>query len=284
EVIARVVAGEESVEAVLNDLSEDEVSDDETTEHDPRELTAEEKEIKRLEARIERLEGHVEDLKATIQRKDSRVSELEDELSDARREERREARERREVTRLERENERLKRELSEAEQANEELDGKLERLKELWKLDHSNFADVAAEKQGLVPVKPVEQFTKGALEAAEESYGLAPDDVVYLRDASGAGRATAERLADREPRVVLRDGRLSEQADEVLFDHGIPVGPADDVTIQEIDELAVARESEVESVIDDWEDRAEERRREKKSAKLDEVISEHRARDPAADG
>jgi hypothetical protein len=70
----------------------------------------------------------------------------------------------------------------------------------------------------------------------------------------------------------------------VLFDHEIPVGPADDVTIQEIDELAVARESEVESVIDDWKTRAEQRRREKKSAKLDEVISEHRARDPATDG
>jgi predicted RNase H-like nuclease (RuvC/YqgF family) len=284
EVTARVVAGEESVESVLETLADDEEPEEESTEHDPRELTAEEKEIKRLEARIERLEGHVEDLKGTIQQKDDRVSELEDELSEARREERREARERREVTRLERENERLKRELAEAEQANEDLDEKLERLKELWKLDHSNFADVAAEKQGLLPVKPVEQFTKGAIEDAQESYGLAPDDVVYLRDASGAGRTTAERLAACDPRVVLRDGGLSEQADEVLFDHDIPVGPADEVTIQEIDELAVARESEIEAVIEGWHDRAEERRRKQKSAQLDEVISEHRARDPTADG
>ncbi|QLD88898.1 DUF460 domain-containing protein [Natronomonas salina] len=280
EVIARVVAGEESVEAVLDDLTEDDEPEEEATEHDPRELTAEEKEIKRLKARVERLEDHVDDLKDTIGQKNERVAELEDELSEARREERREARERREVTRLERENERLKRELAEAEQANEELDGKLERLKELWKLDHSNFADVAGEKEDLVPVKPVAQFTKGAIESADAAYGLAAGDVVYLRDASGAGRTTAELLADREPRVVLRDGGLSEQADQVLFEHEIPVGPADDVTIQEIDELAVASESDVEAVIDDWERRAEERRKEQKSEQLDQLISEHRARDP----
>ena len=280
EVIARVVGSDESVEAVVAELTEDDEDDAESTEHDPRELTAEEKEIKRLEARIGRLEDHIEDLDGTIERKDERVDELEAELSEARREERREARERREVTRLERENERLKRELAEAEAANEELDAKLERLKELWKLDHSNFADVAAEKRDLVPVKPVEQFTTGAIEAAEEAYGIAPGDIVYLRDASGAGRSTARLLASKEPRVVLRDGGLSEQADQVLFENEVPVGPADDVAIREVDELAVTKESDVEAVIDEWEERAEERRRERKAEELDRLISEHRARDP----
>ena len=283
-VIARVVAGEQSVEAVIDDLTDEDESESESTEHDARELTDEEKKIKRLEARISRLEGHVDDLKGTVGSKNERIAELEDELSAARREERREARERREVVRLERENERLKRELAEEKTATDELDDKLERLKELWKLDHSNFTDVAAAKQGLVPVKPVEQFTKGAIAAANESYGIAAGDVVYLRDASGAGRATAKRLADLEPRVVLRDGGLSEQADTVLFEHEIPVGSANDVTIQEVDELAVAHESEVEAVIDDWEQRAAERRKANKAAELDQLISEHRARDSESHG
>jgi predicted RNase H-like nuclease (RuvC/YqgF family) len=280
EVIARVVGGEESVESVVAELTEDDDAEAESTEHDPRELTAEEKKIKRLEARVGRLEGHVEDLEDTIERKDERVAELEEELSEARREERKEARERREVTRLERENERLKRELSEAEEENEELDAKLERLKELWKLDHSNFADVAEAKSDLVPVKPIEQFTTDAIETAEAAYGIAPGDIVYLRDASGAGRSTAELLVEKEPRVVLREGGLSEQADRVLFENEVPVGPADDVAIQEVDELAVTRESDVEAVVDDWEARAEERRRERKEEELDRLISEHRARDP----
>ena len=281
EVTARVVAGEDSVETAIEALTDDESDEEEESEHDPRELTEEEKRIKRMEARIERLESHVDDLKETIAAKDERIEEYEAELSEARRQERKEARERREVTRLERENERLERQLGEERERVDDLEGKLERLKALWKLDHSDFADVADGREDLVPVKVVKQFTKGAIEAADESYGLAPDDVVFLRDASGAGRSTAERLADREPRVVLRQGGLSEAADEVLFDRGIPVAPADDVTIQEIDDLAVARDREVGAAIEDWEDRAAERRKDRTGEMVDRLISEHRA---AADG
>jgi len=281
EVTKRVVADEESVEAVITDLTEDPEEDDESTSHDPRELTDEEKEIKRLEARVDRLEDHVEELRDTVQRKDERIAEYEEELSEARREERREARERREVARLERENDRLERELAEEREAVTELEDKLERLKALWRLDHSDFADVADERSGLVPVKPVEQFTTTAIEDAQERFGLAEDDVILLRDASGAGRRTAELLAEVEPRVVLRHGNLSEQADRVLFEHGVPEGPADDVTVQEVDELAVARDREVEAAIEDWEDRAADRRKDRNAEMVDRLISEHRADRPS---
>jgi hypothetical protein len=115
------------------------------------------------------------------------------------------------------------------------------------------------------------------VQSAHEQYGIAAGDVVYLRDASGAGRSTAELLAEKEPRVVIRDGGISEAADEVLFENDIPVGPAEDVAIQEVDELAVARESDVEGIIDDWEARAEERQKEQKAEMVDQIISEHRA-------
>jgi predicted RNase H-like nuclease (RuvC/YqgF family) len=275
-VIARVVAGGESVEAVLRDLDDDVREEETESTREQRELTEDEKEIRRLETRVGRLESHVDDLKETIREKDETIEEYKEELSDARREERRRARERREVKRVERENGRLEREVATLEEENETLDRKLERLKALWKLDHSNFADVNTEKN-LVPVKVVEQFTKDAIEHADERYGLAAGDVVYLRDASGAGRSTAERLAERNPRVVLRSGGLSSEADAVLFEHEIPVGPADEVTMQEVDELAVARESDVAAVVDAWEDRAEERRKEQKEAMMDQIISEHRA-------
>jgi predicted RNase H-like nuclease (RuvC/YqgF family) len=83
------------------------------------------------------------------------------------------------------------------------------------------------------------------------------------------------------PRVVLRDGgRLSDAADDLLFEHDVPIGPADDVGIQEVDELAVARESEVETVIEDWEARAEEREKQNNEQMVDRLISEHRADRP----
>ncbi|WP_148413762.1 DUF460 domain-containing protein [Haloferax sp. KTX1] len=280
EVIARVLGSEESVEAVLREMDDDggESGGDDADEeaHEEPELTPEEREIRELRSRVERLESHVEDLKSTIEEKDETIEEYKEELSDARREERREARERREVTRLERENGRLERTVESLESDKAELADKLDQLKSLWKLDHSNFADVNADGN-LVPVKIVEQFTNGALDHTVEEYGIAAGDVVYLRDASGAGRTTAERLAEFDPKVVLRSGNLSEVADEVLFEAEIPVAPADGVTIREIDELAVAKESEVESAIADWESRAEERQKEQREEMVDQIISEHRA-------
>ncbi|MFB6244671.1 MAG: DUF460 domain-containing protein [Halobaculum sp.] len=275
-VIDRVVSGEESVEAVLRDIGDDEPETDEDEGDDEPELTEDQRRIRELERQVERLQEHTDDLKSEIDEKDDRIEELESELSDARREERREAHRDRQVTRLRRENDRLERQRDEAREEVEELEQKIARLKTLWKLDHDDFTDVA-EGRDVVPVKVVEQFTKDAIRSADEQYGLASGDVVYLRDASGAGRATAERLVATDPRVVLRSGGLSDAADEVLFENDVPVGPAEDVQIQEVDDLAVARESDVEAVIDDWEERARERERQRTAEMVDEIISEHRA-------
>ena len=276
-VIERVVADEQSVESVLADLTDDE--DDEETEAESvdNEPTPEQRRIRQLEGQVEQLQEHVERLETQVEERDERIAEYEEKLSEAKREERREARERREVTRLERENRRLERELDDERDRVEALEGKLERLKELWKLDHSDFADVSEKRAGLVPVKVIDQFTTDDIETAHEQFGLAEDDVVLLRDASGAGWSSAERLAEVNPRVVLRNGQLSDMADRVLFDHDVPVAPAELVTVQEVDELAVARESEVEEAIADWEDRASERERQQSAEMVDRLISEHRA-------
>jgi len=283
-VLSRVLVEETSVEAVLDALGGDEDGEgaaggaDETPQHEP---SPERRRIRQLESQVDRLTDHVETLNETVATKEDRVTELEGELRDARREERREARTRRAVQRLERENDRLERERDEARERVADLEDTLERLKSLWKLDHSNFADVAESRSGLVPVKVVEQFTTDAIADAQERFGLAADDVILLRDASGAGRSTAERLADVDPKVVLRNGNLSDVADEVLFDADVPVAPAALVEVQEIDELAVARESEVEDAIGDWEERAAERERERQAELVDQVISEHRAERPS---
>ena len=280
-VIAGVVAGEKSVETVVAELRDDGDAEDEETGETTEDPTAperspEEETIRRLRDRVDRLESYTDRLESKVEARDEQIDELEDELETAKREERIEARTRRIVSRVERESERVKRERDEAREEITELERKLETLKELWKLDHSNFTDVA-DDEGLVSVKVVEQFTLDAIDAADDAYGLVAGDVVYLRDASGAGRRTAERLASTKPRAVIRDGNLSEVADQVLFDHDVPVVPADAVSVREVDELAVAAEADVETAVTEWESRAEQRRREAKAARLDRIISEHRA-------
>jgi len=278
-VIARVVAAEESVESVLADLRDDGGEEADATEHEPREPTPEEKRIADLERQVERLQSHVERLEGTIEEKDAELDDYERKLSEARSEARKEARQNREVTRLERENRRLERQLDERDERIEGLEGTLERLKALWKLDHSDFADVSEKREGLVPVKVVEQFTGDAIDDADERFGLVEDDVIMFRDASGAGASTADKLVDIGPRLVLRNGGFSDVADEILFKHRVPVASAETVTVQEVDELAVAREEEVEAAVDDWERRAEQRERERNAELVDRLISEHRARE-----
>jgi predicted RNase H-like nuclease (RuvC/YqgF family) len=233
--------------------------------------------VAELEQRVARLEEYVEALEGTVERKDERIAELESQLEAERNADRAETRERREVSRLRRETQRLERERDEERERVAALEDKVERMKTLWKLDHSNFADVDHAEADLVPVKPVAKFTDSAIADAQEAYGIAPDDVVYLRDATGAGRETAKRLADLEPRVVLCSGGLSDAADGVFFERAVPSGPAEGVAMQEVDDLAVARESDVEAVIAEWEARYDERKREQNAAMVDELISEHRA-------
>ena len=276
EVIAHVVTGGASVEAALRALSDDESGDEPEHEHEERELTDEEQRIRDLETQVERLESHVSELRADLDERDETIAEYEEALSDARREERQRARERREIAQRNREIDRLERERDEARERADTLEAKLDRLKELWKLDHSHVDDVAGNRN-LLSVKPIEQFTNRALDDAEESVGLTRGDILFFRDASGAGRSTAERVADIEPRAVIRNGSLSDVADEVLFEAEVPVGPAESVTIQEIDELAVVDESAIETLIEEFHERAAERRREQNASMVDQLISEHRA-------
>lgn len=276
-VIARVIADGEALEAVIRALTPS-VSEEESSSAEPaNEVSPEQERITELENRVEQLESYISELTSELEEKNETISSYEDELAEKRREERRDVQERRVVTRLQRENDRLEEEVAAKREQVAALEKKLERLKALWRLDHSNFADIAEEKEGLVPVKPIEQFTVDSIKAADAAYGLAAGDVVFLRDATGAGRKSAVYLAEIEPRVVLRDGGLTDVSDEVLFEHDVPVGPVAEVAIQEIDDLAVARESDVEKVITDWEARADERVRSQNAQMVDRVISEHRA-------
>jgi len=276
EIIAQVIGSEQSVETVLRERTEDdEPETSEQTESAP-EQTPEQRRISELETQVDRLSTHIDTLKTKLSDRDETIEEYKKALTKAKRKERQEARERREVTRLKRETERLERERDEARDRAETLDTKLEQLKRLWKLDHSNFAGVA-ESRDLVSVKIIEQFTKRSIEATAEEYGLVSGDVIYLRDASGAGKSTAQRLVDVKPRLVIREGGLSDIASELLFDAEIPVTPAEAVSLQEIDELAVAPEDDILAAIAEWHDRAEKREHEQKSSMVDQIISEHRA-------
>ncbi len=276
QVAAVVLEDDRSIAAAIETLTEEPEPDAEPSVSIDPEPDPQAKRIATLESQVERLQTHLEELEETLTEREDRIEELKRQLKRERTEARRSVRQDREVTRLEREKSQLERTVAERENRIEELEGKVERMKALWRLDHSNFADVKEQRSDLVPVKPIEKFTTGAIEAAEAAYGLAPDDVFYLRDATGAGLEAANAIVEREPRIVLHHGGLSDVARQTLREAEVPLGGADDVAMQEVDELAVARESDVEEQLAQWEERAARRRRERTKALVDELISEHR--------
>jgi len=275
DVIARVLVDElpvsAAVDAARGEGSNGGGSEDEEEQREP---TEDEKQIRRLEKQVARLKEHVEELEERVDRKNDEIDELEDEVTRARSEKARDVRERREVKRLERKNDELRGKLKRERKAHSAMRSKLDRLKKLWRVEHPDFADELGDDYAVV--KAVEEFTKTALEDAENSFGLAEGDVVLLEDASGAGRATAERLAATEPRLVLKNGAMSTEADRVLFEAGVPVAEASTVEMRRIDEFGVARDDDVRDAVERWEESAEERRLRRAQETVDELITEYR--------
>ncbi len=271
EVAARVVRGERDVASVVEEMQVERDGDGDGDGDGP---SAEEKEINRLEQRVGRLTQELEEMREKLDSRNQEIDELEREMEAERGKARQEVREAEEVRRLIEENERLKRKLERSRNREEELESRLTRLKKLWKVEYS---DLSGAKDGFTVVKVVEEFTGSALDRAEESFGLAEDDVVMLLDAGGAGRSTAEHLAAVDPGLVLvGNGGLSDAADTVLFEHDVPVADADTVPTRRVDDLALARESDVEDAVEGWRERARERRRRRDQEMVDDLISEYR--------
>lgn len=277
ERVASLVIGEDLlIDSAIERLKDNPEPEQTTTPPEPADPNPQQRRISTLKQRVQRQSSHIEDLREEVDEREKRIETLEGKLKQSRAEERRAIRRERAVTKKERENRRLQRELEAARDEVDELEDKVERMKALWRLDHSNFADVEEARSNLVPVKPIEKFTVDAIESADAAYGLAPDDVIYLRDATGAGEAAAKHLVAVEPRVVLKAGGLTDISEAILWEAQIPIGSIDAVAMQEVDELAVARESDVEEVIERWHRDASARRLEQKQALVDELINEHR--------
>jgi predicted RNase H-like nuclease (RuvC/YqgF family) len=273
DVLARVLVDEVPVEAAIESVRDD-GSDNDDGQEEQREPTEEEKQIRRLEKQVARLKDHVEELEERLDRKNDEIDGLEDELTTARSDKARDVRERREVKRLERKNDELRRKLKKERRARKATRSKLDRLKKLWRVEHPDFADELGDDYAVV--KAVNEFTKAALEDAQESFGLAEGDIILLEDASGAGHGTAEMLAETRPRLVLKNGEMSTEADRVLFDAEVPVGEADEVEMRRIDEFGIVREEDVHDAVERWESRAEKRRLKRAEETVDELISEYR--------
>jgi hypothetical protein len=76
---------------------------------------------------------------------------------------------------------------------------------------------------GMTQLKTVESFSSEGLEKAAARFQIEPGDAVIIKDGSGGGASTARMLAKLQPSIVVTCTTMSDQAEEVLTQHAIPV-------------------------------------------------------------
>ena len=206
---------------------------------------------------IPELQKKIADLTLTVDRLteykgelENRVKMLEDALTDAQRELRLYDREtRKEVI----ESRTIKSKESVIKRLREELRIEKERSKIL-----SQENEILKEMQILMystkdtPVKVLTHFTKEAIKALDDKVGIRSDDIIYLKDASGGGTATARELIGKGVQAVITHERMSHLAEEEFTRAQIPVFSEDEVHLRALGNAGIVSRDQFEQACSRW--------------------------------
>lgn len=243
----------------------------------------EEREFTELE---EKLQEKVESLKELVDRQMTQIDNLEDmnedltkKLSDAQKEKGRLKRKIKRITRKRnqelRRDETIKRKNDEIHFLREKATNLGQELKKYKKIisDLKRMIVMNATKV-IVPMKVVREFSREGIEETVERMNIEPYDVVLLMNPSGGGQNTAELLIEKDVRaIVCAENTISDPAMEAFIQANVPV--LFDMSIRQIDDIAVTYFDELEQAIKDWEDQRERIQKEKTERKLATIISEY---------
>ena len=143
-------------------------------------------------------------------------------------------------------------------------------------LGHKKKAEKIEEIKGFKRLKTVEAFSKEAVIAASERWGIEKGDMVLIEDASGGGPNTADLLINREIEALIVGSEMSPAILEHFNDRGLPVFSANEVQIQRIDGIAFVNPDEVVAARARWAERMKTRQAEAKAEWLESMIQEYR--------
>jgi hypothetical protein len=97
-------------------------------------------------------------------------------------------------------------------------------------------------------VKMLKKFTKEEIERLEKEFGINENDIIFIQDASGGGKVTAEYLCRKRVRAVISQGLMSHLAASIFEENGVPVFDIGDVEIEYGDEMILINSSRFEEV------------------------------------
>ena len=132
------------------------------------------------------------------------------------------------------------------------------------------------EIKGYQRLKLLETFSKEAIIAASERWGIEKGDVIHLEDASGGGPNTADLLIEREIKAVITDSDMAPEVREYFYEKGIPVFSSKEVQIHMVNGVAFIKPEDVEVALAAWQDLMKLRQAERKADWLEGMLRDYR--------
>jgi hypothetical protein len=220
-----------------------------------------------LSEQIRTLRSYVDDLKAELAEKDEAANRL--------------------SARLERLKDKTSREIK-RDQEIKIRDKEIERLRAMLRSERKQMRRLLADRsrqkkaerveelKGYKRLKVLESFSKEAIIAAAERFGLEKGDFVFLVNASGGGPNTADLLIERGIAAIITDGEMVPAAREHLQEKGIPVFSSRMIGIYRVDSVAFVKPEEVEAATARWKEVMKARQAEQKAEWLEGIIRDYR--------
>jgi predicted RNase H-like nuclease (RuvC/YqgF family) len=143
-------------------------------------------------------------------------------------------------------------------------------------LSQKRKAEKVEEIKGFRRLTAAEAFSKEAIMAAAERWGIDKGDLVLIEDASGGGPNTADLLIERGIEALIAGSEMSPAILEHFSDKGLPVFSTREIKVQRIDGIAFANPEEISAARSKWAERMKARQAEQKAEWLESLIQEYR--------
>lgn len=137
-------------------------------------------------------------------------------------------------------------------------------------------AEKIEELKGYQRLKGLETFSKEAIAAASERWGIEKGDVMLLEDASGGGPNTADLLVERGIKAVITDSDMAPAVREYFSENGIPVFSSKEVQIQRVNGVPFIKPEDVEAGLVTWKEQMKLRQAERKADWLEGMLRDYR--------
>lgn len=220
-----------------------------------------------LAEQVKTLRSYVDDLKADLIEKEETANRLSDRLQMMKEKTAREIKRNHEIKIRDKEIERLRALLRSERKYTKKLKRSLVRQKKTERIE---------EIKGLKRLTLLEAFSREAVAKALEQGRVGQGDMVFLEDASGGGKNTAELLIAQGIEAVITDSDMAPAVREHFLESGIPVFSSQELPVQKVDGLPFVRPEDVEAARERWTEQMKARQTKRQAERLENIIQEYR--------